>query len=121
MHLLKFYVDNDGVPIMKYKKSTVDPKWLPFDRPSQCLWKKDHYGQPMLPLSCLKPTPFKPMWNSKVSKPTGNKEKGREVVRKAIVNNNFILLGLERHIQYWQNTISKCKGFATTFSPYVEY
>ena len=42
MHLFKFYVDNDGWPIMRYKKSIVDAQWLPFNRPPHlivgCKW-----------------------------------------------------------------------------------
>ena len=33
MHLFKFYVDDDGWPIIRYKKSTVDAQWLPLNRP----------------------------------------------------------------------------------------
>ena len=60
MHLFKFFVDNDRVPVMKFKKSAVDSKWLPSNVPSRCLWKKDLRGRPMLPKGCPKPTPFKP-------------------------------------------------------------
>ena len=31
MHLFKFYVDSDGWPKMKYKKSTFDTQWLPLN------------------------------------------------------------------------------------------
>ena len=33
MHLFKFYVDDDGWPVMRYKKSTVDAQWLSVNRP----------------------------------------------------------------------------------------
>ena len=33
MHLFKFYVDNDGWPVMRYKKSVVDAQWQPLNRP----------------------------------------------------------------------------------------
>ena len=78
MHLFKFYVDGDGVPVMKFKKSAVDSKWLPTDMPSQCVWKKDLRGRPMFPTGYPKPTPFKPVWDSEVPDPRGNQEKARE-------------------------------------------
>ena len=72
MHLFKFYVDANGVPVMKYKKSTTDSNFLPSDRPSRCLWKKDSRGRPVLPPGYPKPTPFKPMWDNEVPNPLGN-------------------------------------------------
>ena len=33
MHLFKFYVDDDGWLVMRYKKSAVDAQWLPLNRP----------------------------------------------------------------------------------------
>ena len=33
IHLFKFYVDDDGWPVMRYKKSTVDVQWQPLNRP----------------------------------------------------------------------------------------
>ena len=121
MHLFKFYVDGDGVPVMKFKKSAVDSKWLPTDMPSRCLWKKDLRGQPMFPTGYPKPTPFKPVWGSEVPDPKGNQEKAREKAHKATMNKGFILSGLEKHIQYWRNGMAKCDGFATAFGPYIEY
>jgi len=100
MHHFKFYVDVDGVPVMRYKKSIVDSQWLPTDKPSLCLWKQDSNGRPMLPSGCLKPVPFKPMWGIEVPKATGNQEKAMEVARKANVNKGFMMVGLEKYIQY---------------------
>ena len=34
MHLFKFYVESDGNPVMKYKKSAVDSSWLPSETSS---------------------------------------------------------------------------------------
>ena len=34
MHLLRFYVDSDGIPIMNFKMSAVDSKWLLSDKSS---------------------------------------------------------------------------------------
>ena len=121
MHLFKFYMDADGVPVMKYKKSAVDSYWLPSDRPSRCLWKKDSRGRPMLPPGYPKPTPFKPVWGNEVPDPLGNQEKAREKARKATVNKGLILSGLEKYIQYWRNGMTRCEGFASAFGPYMEY
>ena len=67
MHLFKFYVDNDGVPIMKYKKSAVDSVWLPTDKPAIRLWKRDQHGRSILPHGFPKPVPFKPVGGSDVN------------------------------------------------------
>ena len=44
-----------------------------------------------------------------------------EAARKATVNKNFILVGIEKYIQYWRHGMSTCQGFAVVFGPYVEY
>ena len=33
MYLFKFYVDDEGWPVMKYKKLAVDAQWQPLNRP----------------------------------------------------------------------------------------
>ena len=33
MYLFKFYVDDDGWPVMRYKKSVIDAQCLPLNRP----------------------------------------------------------------------------------------
>ena len=38
MHLFKFYVDNNGWPVMRYKKSAIDAQWLSLNRPPIRLW-----------------------------------------------------------------------------------
>ena len=121
MHLFKFYVDADEVPVMKYKKSVVESNSLPSNRPSRCLWKKDSQGRPMLSSGCPKPTPFKPVWSNEVPNLLENQEKARRKAHKVIVNKSFILLGLEKYIQYWQNGMTRCEGFGSAFGPYVEY
>ena len=49
MHLFKFYVDDDGWPVMRYKKSTIDAQWLPVNRPFVQLWIAKGDGGPKLP------------------------------------------------------------------------
>jgi hypothetical protein len=61
IHLFKFYIDNDGWPVIRYKVSAVDAQWLSHNKPPICLWKKDDASQPRLPQGTLKPVPFKPM------------------------------------------------------------
>ena len=31
------------------------------------------------------------------------------------------MIGSQKYIQYWENGVSRCEGFATAFGPYVEY
>jgi hypothetical protein len=120
-HLFKFFVDNDGVPVMTYKKSATDAHWLPRDRPPLRLWKTDSNGRPMLPRGAPKPVPFKPMWGIEIPKTTGNLEKAREKARKATENKQFMKIGLRKYVDYWRNGMAKCEGFAAQFGPYVEY
>ena len=49
MHLFKFYVDDDGWPVMRYKKSAVDAQWQPLNRPPIRLWVANGNGGPKLP------------------------------------------------------------------------
>ena len=49
MHLFKFYVDDDGWPIMRYNKLAIDTQWLPLNRPSIQLWVANEDGGPKLP------------------------------------------------------------------------
>ena len=61
------------------------------------------------------------MWGSEIPKPTGNQDKALENAQKATVNKGLIMVGLEKYIKYWENGVSRCKGFAATFGPYVKY
>ena len=49
MHLFKFYVNDDGWPVMRYKKSAVDVQWQPLNRPHVLLWVANGDGGPKLP------------------------------------------------------------------------
>ena len=49
MHLFKFYVDDDGWPVMRYKKSAIDAQWLLFNKPSIQLWVANGDDGPKLP------------------------------------------------------------------------
>ena len=100
MHLFKFYVDDDGWPIMRYKKSAIDAQWLLVNKPPVQLWVANGNGNPKLPQGSPKPVPFKPMWRSEVPKSNGNQVKAREMVSKAIENKKFMKLGLQKYIEY---------------------
>ena len=75
MHLFKFYVDDDGWPVMRYKKSVVDAQWQPLNRPPVQLWVANRDGGPKLPQGSPRPVPFKPMWRSEVPNSIGNQVK----------------------------------------------
>ena len=121
MHLFKFYVDDDGWPVMRYKKSAVDAQWQPLNRPPVRLWVANGDGSPKLPQGLLRPVPFKPMWGSEVPNSTGNQVKARETATKATENKKFMKSGLQKYIEYWRNGMAKCEGFAAAFGPYVDY
>ena len=61
------------------------------------------------------------MWGSEVPNSTGNQVEARETAAKATENKKFMKLGLQKYIEYWRNGMTKCKGFAATFGPYVDY
>jgi hypothetical protein len=75
----KFFMDDNGWPIMQYKMACTDIPWLPKDGVK--LWKEDADHRPVLPLG-------DPLW----VKPSKMK---KEVE---------ILRGLEGYIQHWTNT-----------------
>ena len=78
MHLFTFYVGDDGWPVMRYKKSTVDVQWQPLNRPPVRLWIAKGDGSPKLPQGSPRPVLFKPMWGSKVPNSIGNQVKARD-------------------------------------------
>ena len=121
MHLFKFYVDDDGWPVMRYKKSAVDAQWQPLNRPPDRLWISNGDGSPKLPQGSPRPIPFKPMWGSEVPNSTRNQVKARETAAKATENKKFMKSGLQKYIEYWRNGMAKCEGFAAAFRPYVDY
>ena len=92
MHLIKFYVDSEGVPVMKFKKSAVDAEWEPRNKPPIKIWKEDEHGRPTLPTGSPKPVPFKPMWGVEEQNLSGNQDIARDKARKATENKNFIKL-----------------------------
>jgi hypothetical protein len=49
IHLFKFYVDEEGWPVMRYKESATDTTWLPRNKQALYLWKTDTDGKPMIP------------------------------------------------------------------------
>ena len=121
MHLFKFYVDSDGWPVMRWKKSAVDTEWQPQNKPAIRLWKEDDNGRPLLPSGPLDPVPFKHMWGSEVPSTTGNQEKARESAAKATERRTFMMLGIRKYIEYWESGRRRCSTFAAAFEPYVQY
>ena len=56
----KFFVDDNGWPIMQYKRACTDTQWLP--KEGLKLWKEDAEHNPMLPQGdplCVKPRKIK--------------------------------------------------------------
>ena len=114
-------MDDDGWPIMRYKKLAVDVQWQPLNRPSVRLWVANEDGSPKLPQGSPRPVPFKPMWGSEVPNSIRNQVKARETAAKVIENKKFMKLGLQKYIEYWKNGMAKCEGFVAAFGPYVDY
>jgi hypothetical protein len=66
IHLFKFYIDEEGRLVMRYKESTTDKTWLPCNKPALHLWKADTDGKPMIPTGNPSPVPFKYLWGDDV-------------------------------------------------------
>ena len=77
MHLFKFYVDEEGWPIMQFKELAIHAHWLPRDKPAIRLWKEDVDGKPMIPCGLPNPIPFRWLWGNEVPSSTGNPDKAR--------------------------------------------
>ena len=81
---LKFYLDSNGIPIMKYKLLYTDVEWLEEDG-NACgndikLWKEDSEGYSMWPRRVPLPIPPKPM-------------RGMVDIQKGIIG----------FVEYWEN------------------
>jgi hypothetical protein len=74
----KFFMDDNGWPIMQYKLACTDMSWMPEE--GLKLWKEDEDKKPVLPQG----------------DPT-------RVVPKKMTNESEILRGLEGYIQHWTN------------------
>ena len=59
MHPFKFYVDEEGWPVMRFKELAVHAHWLPKDKLAIRLWKEDADGKPIIPCGLPNPIPFR--------------------------------------------------------------
>ena len=62
MHLFKFYVDEEGWPVMRFKELAIHLHWLSRNKPGIHLWKEDADGKPMIPSGLPNPVPFRRLW-----------------------------------------------------------
>ena len=98
MHLYKFYINSEGVPVMKFKKSAINAEWEPRNKQPIKIWKEDEHGHPTLPIGSPKPVPFKPMWGVEEQNLSSNQDIARDKARKATENKNFIKCGLRKYV-----------------------
>ena len=75
MHLFKFYVDEEGWPVMQFKELVVHAHWLPRDKLAIRFWKEDVDGKPMIPCGLPNPVPFRRLWSDEVPSSTSNPDK----------------------------------------------
>ena len=90
MHLFKFYVDEEGWLVMRFKELAIHSHWLPRDKPGIRLWKEDADGKLMIPSGLPNPVPFRRLWGNEVPSSIGNPDKAREKVSKALEKRSFI-------------------------------
>lgn len=121
IHLFKFYVDEEGWPVMRYKESAIDTHWLPRNKPPRRLWKADEDGNPKIPSGVPMPVPYKRVWGDETPSATGNQEKAKEKASKAQEKKALIKSGIRGYIEFWERGMAKCEGFRRDFPPYVEY
>jgi hypothetical protein len=121
IHLFKFYVDEEGWPVIRYKESATDTTWLPHNKPALCLWKVDTDGKLMIPTGNPNPVPFKRLWGDEVPSAIGNQEKAKAKASKALDKKSVIKSGISGYIEFWERGMAKCEGFRRDFPPYVEY
>ena len=94
MHLFKFYVDEEGWLVMRFKELAIHSHWLPRDKPGIRLWKEDADGKPMIPSRVPNPVPFRRLWGDEVPSSIGNLDKAREKASKALEKRSFIKSGI---------------------------
>ena len=68
MDLFQFYVDDQGWPVMQYKKSSTNADWLPKVNPIR-MWKEDANKNPKLPLGKSFPVQPNPIWGCTLPPP----------------------------------------------------
>ena len=116
MHLFKFYIDEEGWPVMQCKELAVHVYWLPRDKPAICLWKEDADRKPIIPCGLPNPVPFRRLWGDEVPSSIGNPDKAKEKVSKALVKRLFIKGGILGYIEFWERGMLR-----KDFPPYIEY
>jgi hypothetical protein len=121
MHLFKFYVDESGWPVMRFKEFAVDQHWLPRNKPAIRLFKADADGNPKIPSGIPNPVPFKNLWGGEIVASTGNQDKAREQVSKNLVKKSFLKGGIQGYIEFWERGMLECSGFRKDFPPYIDY
>ena len=121
MHLFKFYVDEEGWPVMRFKELAIHSHWLPRDKLGIRLWKEDANGKLMIPSGLPNPVPFRRLWGDEVPSSVGNPDKARKKVLKALEKRSFIKSGIQGYIEFWEHEMRESSGFRKDFPPYIEY
>ena len=108
MHLFKFYVYEEGRPIMQYKESAVNLHWLPRNKPLVCLWKADANNRPRIPRRISNPIPFRHVREEEIPNPTGNRKKALEKANKVAKKKSLIKTSICGYISFWEHRMAKC-------------
>ena len=108
MHLFKFFVDEEGWPIMLYKELAVDLHWLPRNKPHVCLWKANANNRLKILRGIPKPVLVRRVWREELPSPTRNKKKALEKANKVLEKKSFIKTGICGYISFWERGMVKC-------------
>ena len=122
MHLFRVYVDDQGWPVMRYKKRLTDQLWLPPGKPVR-MWKAKPDGSPLLPTMAMpNPMPFKNLWgNDTHNESKKNKEKEAARVLEVREKRGFILDGISKYIDYWRGGMDCCVEYAKGMYNVLQY
>ena len=106
---------------MRFKELPVHEHWLPRNKPAYRLWQSDAEGRPMIPSGVPNPVPFRRLWGDEDPSSTGNADKAREKVTKALDKRSFIKSGLQGYIKFWEYGMRESLDFRKDFPPYIDY
>ena len=123
MHLFQFYVDDQGWPVMQYKKSSTDADWLPKVNPIS-MWKEDADGNPKLPLGepfYVQPNPIWGCTLPPLTPASDNSEKDTAKLEAAKERKSHILKDLQKYIDFWRTGMSRNETYARDMHSYVQY
>jgi len=120
MHIFRFFLDNDDWPVFQYKKSALDPDWLPRSS-SVRMWKDDGRGRPLLPSGDPPALQIRPPWGHVLPGRYGDKEVTADDARDANQKKDGIRAGIRKYIKIWESGCLENDTYHQKMEDYVTY